>query len=496
MSSLPVSVQEPSPGALQNPLQNTSHPTLHDTPMLSQTRVLESLADDHAPEKTVGFVTLGCKANLLESSALAEQFRAMGWEIVPAEQPAALYVFNTCTVTERADAESRRLVRKLKRQNPQARVAVTGCYAQVSPDTFKPLGVDFIIGNNYKDDLPRIVVEQFVNHYADLAHGPVILVDEFEKSRELATPIGHFAGIERTRGSMKIQDGCDYKCTYCIIWQGRGPSRSLPATDVVAHIQRMVTEGFKDITLTGINIGQYLYEGQDLAALLRAIYTQVSGDYQVRLSSLDPLEVTEDLMQAMAQSQGKVAPHVHLSSQSADDGVLKAMARRHHVADLMHVCNRLVELMPDVAIGSDMIVGFPTETPEAFERSFQVIERIPMYYLHVFRYSPRPGTPAATMRPQVQDAERKRRARVLIALAEQKKQAFYERFMGRTVSMLCEQLQLDGSLEGITENYLRVRLPATDVETHGILPNSRVSVTLGGYKADEQLALARIATGV
>jgi threonylcarbamoyladenosine tRNA methylthiotransferase MtaB len=462
------------------------------------------MADDLNPiplpeahEKSVAFITLGCKANLLESSALAEQFRLMGWEVKDAEACASLYVFNTCTVTERADAESRRLVRKLKRQNPEARIAVTGCYAQVSPETFKPLGVDFIIGNNFKDDLPRIVAEQFANYYADLHGGAMILVDEFEKSRELVTPIGHYAGIARTRGSIKIQDGCDYKCTYCIIWQGRGPSRSLPVAEVVKHIAHMVHEGFKDITITGINIGQYHHAGQDLADLLQAIYTQVEGDYQLRLSSLDPLEVTEKLMLAMAHCGGKVAPHVHLSSQSADDGVLKAMARRHHVADLVRVCNRLVELMPNVAIGSDMIVGFPTETSEAFERSVQVIDSIPMHYLHVFRYSPRLGTPAAEMRPQVQDSIRKARAKRLIDLAERKKSEFYQRFVGQTLSMLCEQINAtDGSLEGITENYLRVRIPQQEVSTHSLIPNQRISVTLGAYHADEGVLSGTVASAL
>jgi threonylcarbamoyladenosine tRNA methylthiotransferase MtaB len=219
--------------------------------------------------------------------------------------------------------------------------------------------------------------------------------------------------------------------------------------------------------------------------LLRHVVTQVDGDYQLRLSSLDPLEVTDELMNAMAESSGKIAPHVHLSSQSAEDGVLKAMARRHHVKDLVYVCERLQALMPTIAIGSDMIVGFPTETDESFEASYKVIEAIPMHYLHVFRYSPRAGTPAAEMRPQVQESVRKERATRLIALADAKKRAFYQQFVGQTLSMLCENIKDDGSMEGITENYIRVRLPAEDVQTHELSPNQRVSVRIDSCEASD-----------
>jgi threonylcarbamoyladenosine tRNA methylthiotransferase MtaB len=447
------------------------------------TTALETVSPSFSIEalNTVAFITLGCKTNLLESSALAEQFKTLGWQILEASQPASLYVFNTCTVTENADAESRRLIRKAKRQNPSARIAVTGCYAQVSPETFQTLGgVDFVIGNNFKDNLPHIVATQFSNYYADLADGPMMLVDDFEKSRELVSSVGNSAGIARTRGSLKIQDGCDYKCTYCIIWKGRGPSRCLPVGQVVSQVQQMVDAGFKDIAITGINIGQYKDGDAELPQLLQAIIEGVSGDvYRLRLTSLDPLEVTDALMETMANSGGKIAPHVHLSTQSADDGVLKAMARRHHVDELQYVCHRLQTLMPDICIGSDIIVGFPTETDEAFERSLAVLSALPMHYMHVFRYSPRKGTPAATMKPQVQESKRKDRATKLIAVATQKKRAFYESFVGRTFPLLLESVQPDGCLEGITPNYLRLRVSAELAEKHQLTANQIIQVTVG-----------------
>ena len=404
----------------------------------------------------VAFVTQGCKTNLMESSALADEFKALGWDVVPQKEAANLYVFNTCTVTEKADAEARRLIRQLRRRHPQARVAVTGCYAQVSPDTLAAIeGVDFVIGNNFKDDLPRIVTQYFVpGGFAS----PMVQVDEFEKSRELASPTASFAGLladggTRTRGSIKIQDGCDYKCTYCIIWKGRGPSRSLPVSVIQQQFIRMVAEGFKEIVLTGINIGQYRCPSdvtQELPELLAAL-CQVEGEFRLRLTSLDPLEVTPKLIDVMARSQGKICPHVHLSTQSADDHVLKTMARRHHVNELQAVCQQLVTAMPTVCISSDIIVGFPTETDEAFERTMAVIREIPMHQIHVFRYSPRPGTPAAEMKPQVPERIRKERATRLLQLAEEKKQAYMNSFVGQDVRVLWEKE------EGLTDEYLKVR---------------------------------------
>jgi threonylcarbamoyladenosine tRNA methylthiotransferase MtaB len=414
---------------------------------------------------------------------LAEQFKVYGWQVQSnAQEPADVYVFNTCTVTEKADAEGRRLIRQTKRQHPEARIAVTGCYAQVAPEVFQSMeGVDFVIGNNYKDSLADIVLNQYQNHYADLAQGPLVLVDEFEKSRELATSTASYAGIERTRGSLKIQDGCDYKCTYCIIWQGRGPSRSLSPQLIVQQVQQMVDEGFKDIALTGINIGQYRYEGgYELPELLETLVAKVRpalGGYRLRLTSLDPLEVSERLMDVLQASNGVIAPHVHLSTQSANNAVLKRMARRHNVADLQAVCQGLVERIPTMGIGSDIIVGFPTETDEAFEDTYRVLEALPMHFMHVFRYSPRPGTPAATMKPQVPERLRKERAVRLIELANKKKQDFMQRFIGQPLNVLIERYDTVGRYwEGTSENYLKVRLPHEAYQE--LTTNQLVSVTI------------------
>jgi threonylcarbamoyladenosine tRNA methylthiotransferase MtaB len=455
--------------------------------------------------KTVAFYTMGCKTNLLEASVLSKQFEALGWQVLPYSALADLYVFNTCTVTEKADAEARRLIRQLKRRNEQARIAVTGCYVQVSPDTFKAMdGVDFIIGNSFKDNLSELVATHFEVKPLQLEDAiqqtPHIWLDEFEKSRTLENTVAASAGLGRTRGSLKIQDGCDYKCTYCIIWKGRGPSRSLPPTEAVRGLRRLVAEGFHDITLTGINIGQYEWgekegetqaEALDLADLLEVMCQEVEGAYKLRLTSLDPLEVTDKLMETVARWPEKIAPHFHLSTQSADDGVLKAMARRHHSADLKRVCSRIIELMPHAAIGSDVIVGFPSESKEAFERTYKAISELPMHYIHVFRYSPRPGTPAATAKPQVPEYQRKERAQRLTALALQKKEAFYRQFTGQTLEVLLEHQNETGAWEGVTPNYLKVLLPANSC--YSFSPNTRVSARIGNYWTGEAIEASFLA---
>jgi threonylcarbamoyladenosine tRNA methylthiotransferase MtaB len=452
-----------------------------------------------ASSPAVAFLTLGCKTNLLESSALAEQFRALGWFVVPEDASADLYVFNTCTVTEKADAESRRLIRRAKRANPNARIAVTGCYAQVAPDTVAGIeGVDFVIGNNYKEQLVDILLNRFPDYRAENGLGPLIQVDEFDKSRVLEQTAASNAGLERTRGSLKIQDGCDYKCTYCIIWKGRGPSRSLPVGQVLSKIEGLRDEGFKDITLTGINIGQYLFTDEsgrrfELPELLEAI-CELPGTFRVRLTSLDPLEVPERLIDVVARSNGRIAPHFHLSTQSADDEVLKRMARRHHVAAFRHVCEEIARQMPDALISGDIIVGFPGETEEAFENTFRVLSQVPMAALHVFRYSPRPGTPAAEFDQQVPERIRKERAQRLIALAAEKNRAFRERMVGKTLSVLVERepevsetpMTPKPRLEGTSENYLKVWLPAQAVTPEGepIRTNDLVAVRVTGLVSE------------
>jgi threonylcarbamoyladenosine tRNA methylthiotransferase MtaB len=428
--------------------------------------------------RTVAFHTLGCKANQLETSTLATGFRDQGWAIVPFDEPAEVYVINTCTVTERSDQESRRMVRRARLSNPQARIAVTGCYAQVSPDELAALdGVSFVIGNNFKDQLVEIVESSPVQDR------PLVKVSDIDKSRMMVGASS--AAIDRTRGSLKIQDGCDYKCTYCIIWEARGLSRSLPVEDVTFQLGRMLFEGFKEIMLTGINIGQYEYNGSDLADLLKALI-QLPGQFRLRLTSLDPMEVTDKLIDVVAQSGGKICPHFHLSAQSAEDIVLKRMGRRHHVADMLRVCETIAVKIPHASVGSDIIVGFPGETPERFEMTYETLKNTAMNYFHVFSYSKRKGTPAASFPEQVPEREKRQRAQRLRDLSDAKHLAYRRRFVGQPLAVIVEEGADDaGRRKGMSENYLKITLDNT---AEVLQPNDRVLTTVTDVTPDHTLA--------
>lgn len=423
--------------------------------------------------RTVAFYTLGCRANQLESSALADEFREHGWAVLPFSkaQKASLYIINTCTVTGDSDRESRRIIRKAKRLNPEARIAVTGCYVQIAAiDVAKIEGVNYVIGNNFKQDIYRIVQQM------PTADGPFIHISEVDKSRILAG--ASTSAINRTRASLKIQDGCDFKCTYCIIWVARGPSRSLPIAMLKAQLTDLVAAGHHEVVLTGINIGQYEEPDthRDLATLLQELIT-VPGPFRLRLSSLDPAEVTPQLLAVMAGTE-KICPYLHLSMQSAEDHVLKRMARRHRVADLYQTCEAIQTHIPGAAIGADIIVGFPEETPERFAATYKALSELPLSYVHTFTYSKREGTPAADFPDQVPDAEKHERAHQLIALAEQKNLHYRQKQLGHTLHVIVEEKQD----RGMSENYLHVTL-----DRHDLPQNTLVPVKITAVHANETL---------
>jgi len=465
-------------GLLETPLPSNgkTEGSLSASEILSRPDSESAMIEPSGRVRTVAFHTLGCKANQLETSTMANQFQDQGWRIVPFDEAAEVYVVNTCTVTERSDQESRRMIRRARLSNPQGRIAVTGCYAQVSPDELAGVdGVSFVIGNNFKDQLVSIVEN------APTSERPLVQVSEIDKSRMMEGASS--SAIDRTRGSLKIQDGCDYKCTYCIIWEARGLSRSLPVDDLKYQLRRMVEGGFKEIVLTGINIGQYEHEGQDLAALLRELCT-LPGHFRLRLTSLDPMEVSDPLIDAVAESKGKICPHFHLSAQSAEDVVLKRMGRRHHVADMLQVCETIARKIPHASVGSDIIVGFPGETAERFEATYETLKSTYMNYFHVFSYSKRKGTPAATFPEQVPEREKKARAQRLRALSDAKSQAYRERFLGQALAVIVEE----GCEQGMSENYLKVQLEPSEFS---LQPNDWVIVEVMEATQDKTLAIVR-----
>ena len=428
------------------------------------------------PVKTIAFHTLGCKTNQLETSTLSDQFAGQGWQTVSFDDPASVYVINTCTVTERADQDSRRAIRRAKLGNPDACVVVTGCYAQVAPGEVAGLpGVNFVIGNAEKDRIPEILAA------TPIPRTPLVRVSDIDKSRVLEG--ASRAAIDRTRGSLKIQDGCDYKCTYCIIWEARGPSRSLPVEDLKIHLKRMIDEGFKEIGLTGINIGQYDDEGADLSDLLGALM-RVEGDFRLRLTSLDPLEVTSRLIDTVAEGVrlGKLCPHFHLSAQSAEDTVLKRMARRHHAAEMLSVCDEIARKIPGCSVGSDIIVGFPGENAEKFEITYRNLEHCAMNYFHVFSFSRRKGTPAAAFPEQAPEREKKQRAQRLRALSDAKSLAYRTQFVGQTLSIIVEAITPKNIIKGMSENYIHISLSSG---AQVFQPNDQVQVRVDEVKLDE-----------
>ncbi|MDH4379859.1 MAG: tRNA (N(6)-L-threonylcarbamoyladenosine(37)-C(2))-methylthiotransferase MtaB [Vampirovibrionales bacterium] len=414
-------------------------------------------------QKTVAFYTLGCKTNQLESATLAQQFTGEGWQVVPFDHSAQVYVINSCTVTQRSDNETQRVIRRAKLANPSAQIAVTGCYAQVAPEEVAAQpGVTHVVGNDLKGQLTKLVLANTVNLVEEEPVAPPhVWVQDIDKSRmvEGATQ----GGIDRTRASLKIQDGCDFQCTYCIIWEARGKSRSLPVADLLLSLQRLVDEGFTEVVLTGINIGQYQCPTTEanLATLLREMLA-LQGTFRLRLSSLDPYEVTPELIAVLkecarfgATEGSSICPHIHLSAQSGEDFVLKRMGRRHHAVDVARVCEELTQAVPNMAIGSDIIVGFPGETAERFEATAALLASIPMHYYHVFSYSKRKGTPAAGFPDQVPEREKKARANRLKAQSDAAWLAYRESFINYPLTMVVET---DGR-KGVTENYIHVALP-------------------------------------
>ncbi|HAR98738.1 MAG TPA: tRNA (N(6)-L-threonylcarbamoyladenosine(37)-C(2))-methylthiotransferase MtaB [Syntrophus sp. (in: bacteria)] len=399
----------------------------------------------------ISVVTLGCKVNQCESAALTEAFAARGHTSVGPDEPADVCVVNTCTVTGRTDYQSRQSIRKVVREHPDATVIVTGCYAQTRPDAIADIpGVSLIVGTEDKERIPDLVAEP-------LPERPRRIVGDPAGIRTCsAPPLDRFSG--HTRAFLKIQDGCNAFCSYCIVPYARGRSRSLPEEDVLERLRRLGRNGYREVVLTGIHLGAYgqdLEPPTDLARLLRRAETAAPVE-RLRLSSLEPLEA-EGVAETIRAGR-RICPHLHIPLQSGDDGVLAAMNRHYDSAFFAGLIRRLVDAIPDLGVGVDVLAGFPGESENAFLRTVALLEALPVAYLHVFPYSRRPGTAAADLPGQVPEAEKKNRCETLRALSQRKRQAFAERFVGRTLSVLIEDKRdpATGLKRGFSENYIPV----------------------------------------
>jgi threonylcarbamoyladenosine tRNA methylthiotransferase MtaB len=444
------------------------------------------------PVLKVAFWTLGCRLNQYDTESLKTAMsRRYALEVVGWNDPAHLYVLNSCTVTAKADQECRRMARQVKRRHPGGKVVVAGCYAQTQPEALAAVPeIDGVVGNADKDDLdgwlPAVLGED----------GPTLRVAEFDRNAAFDSPlITNFAG--RSRAFVKIQDGCNLRCTYCLIWRARGPGRSRSVADVLAQLRALVDAGYPETILAGIHLGGY---GRDLETRvllpdLLATCLDSIPELRIRLSSIHPNEVTPELLHLFATRE-RLRPHLHISLQSGSSSVLKRMKRPYREERAWAAIRDAAAVAPNFGLGADLIVGFPGETDAEFEATRRMVEELPFSYLHVFRFSRRPGTAAADMPDQVHPETITERSAVLRALAERKQREFQARLVGeRREAVLEDGSEIDGRRQATTDNYVTVHVPDTGLAA-GTLVDVDVTGSAGGLLlADIAGTTARAAGG-
>jgi threonylcarbamoyladenosine tRNA methylthiotransferase MtaB len=404
---------------------------------------------------TISFTTLGCKVNQYDSGAMADALRKAGFQIAPTAAGADICIINTCVVTESTEAQSRQLIRRVLREQPGCRVIVTGCYAQKSARELQALSDRVsVIGNTEKKDIAAFVTSL-------QAGGPSFAaVSDIAAEKTFTTPACTKL-FDRTRAFLKIQDGCNSRCTYCIVPSVRGPSRSLPAGEVKNRLVELKQEGYREIVLTGIHLGAFGLDAlprTSLAEMLAGLeYEKALAGLRLRLSSIEPTEFTPDLITVIARSK-LICPHVHIPLQSGDAAVLKIMGRPYSPAFFRDLVLHLAAAIPGLNIGIDVIAGFPGETDRAFDNTVELLRELPAGYLHVFPYSRRSGTPAAEFTGQVAEQVKKKRALKLRQLSDEKRRRFYEGHAGAIIPVLVENRRhkKTGLLRGISRNYIPV----------------------------------------
>ncbi len=408
----------------------------------------------------VAFYTLGCKLNYSETSTISKQFLEKGFEVVDYNNKAEVYVINTCTVTENAERDCRQMVRRALRNNPEAYVVVTGCYAQLRSEEIAAIdGVSAVLGSNEKFE----IFDRIGSFSKDQPSCVYVSPSEELNSFHSAFTVEEDS---RTRAFFKIQDGCDYKCSFCTIPLARGKSRSLDPEEVKSQFKKIIDSGFKEIILTGVNVGDYgntLREQEqeqeqdlkiDLYRLLKMML-EFKGDYRIRISSIEPNLLTDEILDLVANDE-RMCNHFHIPLQSGSPKILKLMQRRYKVNDYKALIWKAVDKIQDLGIGVDVIVGFPGETEEDFLETYNFIKELPVSYLHVFTYSERPDTKAISMQGTVDVHERKRRNNMLRILSEKKRNEFYRKMIGKELRVLFEHEGNNGLIKGFTSNYIRV----------------------------------------
>ncbi|CAH2214127.1 tRNA (N(6)-L-threonylcarbamoyladenosine(37)-C(2))-methylthiotransferase MtaB [Tepidibacter aestuarii] len=411
----------------------------------------------------VAFYTLGCKVNQYETEAMTELFKKASYEVVDHEEYADVYVINTCTVTNMSDRKSRQFIRRSKKINPNSIIAVVGCYSQVAPEEILDIEeVNVVMGTNDRKKIVEII--EGINKQDKIS-----TVDDIMKVREFEEmQIKEVRG--KTRAFLKIQEGCDRFCSYCIIPYARGPVRSRLLDNISSEVKDLASNGFKEIVLTGIHVASYGKDLGDVTILdvLKEIH-KIDGIERIRLSSVEPLLMSDEFIDEIA-SMEKICPHFHLSLQSGCDETLKRMNRKYNTNQYRSIVKNLREKIKHVAITTDVIVGFPGEGDDEFETTYEFLKEIELSQMHVFKYSPRKGTPAASMKDQIDPKVKQTRSEKLMNLSNENNKKFMERFLNDTVTVLFETKLQNGYYEGLTSNYIRV-LVKTDDNIEGKILN-------------------------
>ena len=444
-------------------------------------------------EKTFNVINFGCRATQADGAAIEQALqdchlrKSEGW------RRSDVVVINTCTVTNTADVEARQIIRRVHRENPTAKIVVTGCYAQRAPEEIARItGVTCVIGNSHKEQLASIVAR---NYLADspfpilgserpAIEGADVFCSSIFESRQLRV-IADASGGGRTRPVLKVQDGCSYRCSYCVIPSVRGDSRSLSSTEVIRQARLLLDQGFREITLTGIHLGGYGTDAgpkETLAQLAQQLLKEENLE-RLRLSSIEPLEYTDELIDLVAESP-KMAKHFHVPLQSGSDRILRLMRRPYlaeYYADLVAKMRRRV---PDAAIGADVMVGFPTETDEDHANTVQLLEAAPMTYLHVFPYSHRPGTPSATLKPEVHGKIAQQRGKELRDISARKNLEFRSSFVGKELSVITLAQDPSEHAPALSTNYLKVEISKGSLEPNQVLSAGITGLTTEGLLGD------------
>lgn len=415
---------------------------------------------------TVSFHTLGCRLNQSETAVLENIFSAEGYRVVGADQAADIVVINTCTVTENGDADTRKLVSRVNRQNPDVRIALIGCQAQVQKEKLLEFpNVRWVVGNGPKMELARILKTSPADQSPRVI-APTISRDSFTMPA---------TGIDRQhiRANLKIQDGCDFFCSFCEIPYARGRARSREFDDILKEARSLVAAGHKEIVITGINVGTYAHNGNTLLDVVTAL-EDISGLARIRISSVEPTTMPRDLILKMSQ-RGKLCRYLHIPLQSGDNGILSAMKRKYTVEEFEDFIRYAAATVPEICIGTDVIVGFPGEGEEQFDRSYHVLLDNPVHYFHVFTYSPRTMARSRRLDFPVDMKTLRRRSERLRGLSQRKRRMYYESLLGTTQNVLWEQNK-GGVWSGVTDNYVRVKTHSDQSLENQLLPTQLIHV--------------------